>query len=169
MAWPRPPTGERPLCRRCEGCRCLQPRGWRPGAAPCSALCCGYVSDARCINVICVFASREMLRTLLSFPFFVQSHLMGGLSIKAMAQKGLVCFWGGGMSQKGRRALAVVLEDVGGGAVTVLHRTEGLGPAPHSQMMAEGPAASALVAAWRPSSPRTPEGPRRAYLRPISH
>lgn len=94
---------------------------------------------------------------------------MNGLSIKAMAQKGLVCFWGGGMSQKGRRALAVVLEDVGGGAVTVSHRTEGLGPAPRSQMMAEGPAASALVSARRPSSPRTPEGPRRAYLRPIKH
>lgn len=61
--WPRP-MGDRPSQ---EGC---------PAAALCAVLCCGYVSDVRCTNVICVFTSGEMPRTLLSYSFFGQMRLM---------------------------------------------------------------------------------------------
>ena len=63
-----PPQG--PLT--CSPGRGFRRSAWWPAAARWAILCCGYVSDVRCTNVICVFTSCEMPRTLLSYSFFGQ-------------------------------------------------------------------------------------------------
>ena len=107
---PPPPTGPAHVQPR-EGfpAECVVARS----GARCAILCCGYVSDVRCTNMICVFTSCEMPRTLLSYSFFGQKRLMV-CPLKRWRRKAWCAL--GGEERPGRGGVPSSCgEDVGGG------------------------------------------------------
>lgn len=102
--WPHP-MGTAPVQSQ-DGC----PEG-------CAILCYGHVSDVICTNAICVFASGEMPRALLTYSSFGQMRLMV-CPLKQPRRKAWCAL--GGEERPGRGgAPSGCGEDVGG---------EGLGP-----------------------------------------